>query len=236
MFWVDLLNNIFPVISIVAILAVLAAAAAHYLILGPRSPELAGQKRDVRRFSRLEIVIHAVTLLSFITLAVTGFTATIFLGVVLTGWLRLAHILAAVLFALGLAAITLRWAEDCRFQLCDWIWAKKCGGYLSGDQDVPADRFNGGQKAFFWATAVLSILIMLSGLAMMFPFLGMQMHQVFQLVHRYCSLFAAIFVIVHIYLGTLANPGTWQVILSGYVSLHWAKHHHPLWWNRLDKS
>lgn len=236
MFLVNLLNSIFPIVSVIGILAVSAAAVAHYLIFGPKSPELAKEKRDIRRFSRLEIFIHAITLLSFIILAVTGFIATIFTDAALTGWLRLAHIIAAVFFALGLAAIAIRWAEDCRFLLCDWEWAKKFGGYLGTDQDVPADRFNGGQKAFFWAIAVLGILIILSALAMMFPLFSIQMHQVFYLVHRYCSLFATMFVIMHIYFGTIANPGTWQAIFSGYVSFHWAKHHHQLWWKRLDKS
>ena len=236
MFLIDLLNNIFPTVSVIGILLVPAVAILHYLVFGPKSLELAKEKRDLRRFSKFEIFIHAITLLSFITLAVTGFVASIFLDATLTSWLRLTHIAAAVFFALGLAAIVLRWAEDCRFLLCDWQWAKKFGGYLGGDQDVPADRFNGGQKAFFWAIAILAIMIILSGLAIMFTVLGAQLHSLFYLVHRYCSLFAAMFVIIHIYLGTVANPGTWRSIFFGYVSFKWAKHHHPQWRDRLDKS
>jgi formate dehydrogenase subunit gamma len=41
-------------------------------------------------------------------------------------------------------------------------------------------------------------------------------------------------VISHIYLATLANPGTLQVMISGKVGKTWARHHHPLWWQELQ--
>jgi formate dehydrogenase subunit gamma len=233
--WIDLLDKIFPIVSLVGIAAVVAAAIGHYLLFGPRHPELAKDKRDLRRFSFWERVIHIVTLLSFLTLAVTGFAAVIYLEP-LGGWLWIVHLVAAPVFAVGVAAIALRWAEDCRLQSYDWEWAKQFGGYLGSDKDAPAGRFNGGQKVFFWAVLLLGLASILSGLVRMFPIFDANIQEIFLQVHRYSGLFLVMAVIAHIYLGTLANPGTWLVIIWGYVSSRWAKHHHPIWWERISKS
>jgi cytochrome b subunit of formate dehydrogenase len=37
-------------------------------------------------------------------------------------------------------------------------------------------------------------------------------------------------VLGHAYLGTIANPGTWRVLVDGYVTREWAQHHHPYWY------
>ena len=236
MYWVALLDKIFRTVSLVGITAVVVIAIGHYLLFGPRHPELARDKRNLRRFSLAERFIHAATLLSFFTLAVTGFVTAICLGKPLSGWLWIVHLVAAPVFAVGLAAIALRWAEDCRFESYDRQWAKQFGGYLGGDRDVPAGRFNGGQKAYFWAIILLGLVSILSGLVRMFPLFDANIQEISYQVHRYSNLFLVMAVIAHIYLGTLANPGTWRVIISGYVSSRWARHHHPIWWERISSS
>ncbi len=40
-------------------------------------------------------------------------------------------------------------------------------------------------------------------------------------------------VVAHAYLGTIANPGTWRVLVDGYVTRKWAEHHHPLWYQAI---
>ena len=35
--------------------------------------------------------------------------------------------------------------------------------------------------------------------------------------------------VVHLYLGSIANPGTLTSIFSGRVTPTWARHHHPNW-------
>ena len=39
-----------------------------------------------------------------------------------------------------------------------------------------------------------------------------------------------------IYLGTVANPGTWRVLVDGSVTREWAKHHHPNWFHKLKEQ
>ena len=40
-------------------------------------------------------------------------------------------------------------------------------------------------------------------------------------------------VLAHAYLGTIANPGTWRVLIDGYVTKVWAEHHHPIWYRKI---
>ena len=40
-------------------------------------------------------------------------------------------------------------------------------------------------------------------------------------------------VLAHAYLGTVANPGTWRVLVDGSVTRAWAEHHHPNWFRAL---
>jgi formate dehydrogenase subunit gamma len=70
----------------------------------------------------------------------------------------------------------------------------------------------------------------------MFPVIFSSCQEIIYLIHRYSSLLLVIFVIVHIYLGTLANPGTWQVLLTGKVSARWAYLHHSLWQHKAQNG
>jgi formate dehydrogenase subunit gamma len=229
MILVELLNKYFRELSMAGMAAVVLAIIGHRILFGVHYPGLNKDEKDIKRFSLWERFIHLITMLSFLTLAVTGFVAVIWYGTALSGWLRFTHIASAVVFAVGFITITLRWAEDCRFAACDWQWAKGFGGYLGGHGEVPAGRFNGGQKGFFWAILCLGVLCILSGVLRMFPVILPQYQQVTYLVHRYSSLLLVLTVLAHIYLGTFANPGTWQVLLTGKVSARWAYLHHLLW-------
>lgn len=225
----------FGTLSIIGIAAAVLAPAGHYLLFGPKHKECASETRHVRRMSVLERLIHVLTLISFLTLAATGFVAAICWGR-LHGWGMLIHLIVAPIFAIGVTACALRWAEASCFAPCDWQWVKKFGGYLGDRGHVPADRFNAGQKMFFWSVLGLGLVVISSGLIRAFPALCPASQGCIYAAHRYSALLLVMAVLVHIYLGTVANPGTWRAMLSGYVSSNWAKHHHPLWWERLDKD
>jgi len=221
----------FRLISIIGIVGAVAACMLHYVAIGRRrwKPD----KRDVAsvyRFSISERLIHALSILAFLTLAATGFWTVIALDRSLEGWLWIIHAAAGAIFAAAVVLMTLVWAMDCRFAGYDWTWIKRCGGYLGGNMYIPADRFNAGQKAYFWSIVLIGLTVLLSGLGRMAPVFGDTIQEVIYQVHRYGTLLFVMSVVVHLYLGTLANPGTvWSIIL-GRVSVEWAAHHHPLWW------
>lgn len=221
--------NLFQIISTLGILGTAGAMAVHYKLFGPKHPEIADDECTIKRFSSGERLMHLMTLAGFVTLALTGFASALCMGKALEGWLRVWHIAAAIVFMVGLGCMAMRWAEDSRFADYDWDWAKKFGGYLGGDVHTDAGRFNGGQKAFFWAICGLAILIILSGLGRAVPVFDEQIQRILYEVHRYASLMAVMAVIVHMYLGSIANPGTLRSIFTGFVSRRWAEHHHSVW-------
>lgn len=222
----------FRLVSIVVLALAALAAAVHYLAFGPRPRQAAGAKREVRRFSLWVVVVHGVLLLSFVVLAATGGAAAA-MGKPLRGWLLFAHCAAAPLFSAALTLTTLAWLGACLFEEHDWVWAKHLGGYLGGRQDLPAGRFNAGQKAFFWGIAALGLVGVLSGLGRIVPVLGAAGQAALYDVHRAVALLLLVVFLVHCYLATIANPGTLLAMVCGRVSADWAAYHHPLWRQRV---
>ena len=47
--------------------------------------------------------------------------------------------------------------------------------------------------------------------------------------HYLCALGSGLLLIVHVYLGLVAFPGTARGMIDGKVSQQWAELHHPLW-------
>ena len=211
------------------------AALAHCVVFGPRRVDTSAGERPLRRFSVWERLVHLLTMVSFLVLAATGAGASIGYEIRLTGWWWVVHVAAAPVFALSFTALVLTWAHDCRFARHDWDWAKQFGGYLRSGRaghgiQVPAARFNCGQKEFFWGVAVLALAVVVSGLLLAVPLFGERVQAALFLAHRYAAMLCVVFVIAHFYLATAANPGTLWSIFSGKVDANWARHHHPLWW------
>jgi len=226
----------FRLISIIAFLCTVIGLGLYHVILRSRHISHEKEPLDVPRFSLLERCVHAVAILSLITLGFTGFVSVVVFGSPLRGWLWLAHFMAAPLFAIALAIIALIWEEDGRFEDHDWKWARHLGGYLWKRHDLPAARFNAGQKAYFWFVGLCSILVILSGVERLYPIFGSAGQAVVFDIHRYSALVLVLAVITHFYLGTLANPGTLWAMISGDVGSNWAKRHHPIWWERMTKG
>lgn len=216
----------FRIITLIGIGATLVAIAGHFTLFGPKRVEKG--RRTVRRFGFLEILVHALTVVSFLTLCATGLWA-VYGGDPLRGKLWVLHVAVGPVFILGLSVLMLSWARDCGFEACDWAWAKKCGGYLWGDKHAPAGRFNAGQKGYFWVVGALGLVTLVTGLGRVAPMLGATGQEMVLWVHRLASLCFVLAGIAHLYLGTLANPGTLGAMLTGKVTAQWAKDHHPLW-------
>jgi formate dehydrogenase subunit gamma len=226
----------FRTISVIAFLATVAGIGLYHAILRSRHIVHVKEGRGVHRFSLFERCLHAAAMLSLTALAFTGFVSIIIFGSHLRGWLWLVHYATGPVFAVAIALIALVWAEDVHFEYHDWKWISYLGGYLWKMEELPAGRFNAGQKAYLWSVSLLSILVVVSGVGRMFPVLGPEGQEIILEAHRYSGLILVLAVIGHLYLGTLANPGTLWAMISGYVGSHWAKHHHPLWWERIHKG
>ena len=143
-----------------------------------------------------------------------------------------------VLFAGSMALMFLMWAKEMRIRDLDRAWLKSMKHYAVHDKDKvpPAGKYNGGQKLFFWSMAVFGIAYLVTGIPLWMPggalglgpFYGGVVNAM-RLVHYVTTVFGGLLLIVHVYLGTIAYPGTFGGMLHGSVSRAWAKLHHPLW-------
>jgi formate dehydrogenase subunit gamma len=115
-------------------------------------------------------------------------------------------------------------------------FGKQGGGFLHDNgENPPARKFNAGQKFVFWGVTVGGLLLLLaSGLSLMFPFywLGYGGTQTAQIVHACLALRLIALIFGHIYIGTVGMEGAFDAMWSGRVDRNWAKEHHSLWYER----
>ncbi len=185
-----------------------------------------------------ERVVHWVLAISCLLLVVTG------LGLLYKSWaiipalfggalaLKKVHDFSAWVFMISLIPTFFMWLRDCSgIDKDDVEWFKVVGGYLTRKPvHLNMGKFNPGQKAFYWWVILGGILMSLSGLALMYPdSVSFNIVRLSGAVHVGTFITLALFILVHIYLGTIGNPGSVSAILSGRVNRSWAKVHRPKW-------
>ncbi len=229
---------VFRPLVIGSLIAVFVVFIMHYVVWGPK--RLAGSHLStVKRFSPGETVAHFLVMFSFLLLAITGMTGIIGPGVNMSTSLGgdsflILHYIAAAIFMCGLVTLGMLWVHDCLFNKDDMEWLRGAGGYFGYKGQTPADRFNGGQKAFYWFVGILGIILMITGYMRLFPVQSRTTQQAAYMIHDAAALILILAVLIHGYLGTAANPGSWQAVFSGWVTEEWAKTHHPNWKYELE--
>jgi formate dehydrogenase subunit gamma len=202
------------------------------------------RRGDVQRFTFVERLVHWAVGLSFLFLLLTGLAFShprLFWLTTLAGGgatARVLHPWAGVLFTISAVAMALLWARDMRVTTEDRAWLKAIRHYATHDRErvPPAGKYNGGQKLFFWAMAGLAVVYVVSGIPMWMPagllglgpFYGTTVNAM-RLVHYLATVGGGLLLIVHVYLGTVAYPGTLGAMLHGSVTRAWARLHHPAW-------
>ena len=193
---------------------------------------------ELNRFSYLERVVHWVVGISFVVLLLTGlalsYPALFWMTFLLGGGpaARALHPWIGLVFAAGLSVMFLLWLRDMFFEARDWQWMKAVKHYARHERDkVPAaGKYNGGQKMFFWIQSMLGVVFLVSGVPLWLPeSFGSGLLTTMRLLHYLATLAGGLLLIVHVYLGTVAYPGTARGMLYGTVTREWAKLHHPLW-------
>ena len=192
----------------------------------------------LHRFSYVERVVHWVVGISFVVLLLTGlalaypalFWMTVFLGGGPAA--RALHPWIGLVFAVGMVFMFVLWLHDMFLGNHDWKWLRAVNHYARHERDkVPAaGKYNAGQKMFFWIQCILGIVFLVSGIPLWLPeAFGSGLLVTMRLLHYLATLAGGLLLIVHVYLGTVAYPGTVRGMLYGTVTREWAKLHHPLW-------
>jgi len=145
--------------------------------------------------------------------------------------MKLFHNLCGLLFAVSFLPALLIWGKDTLFiNKEDIEWFKVMGGYLWEVENVPeAGKFNSGQKVFFIALLFVWLIMVGTGIFMWFPVLGPFLTRWLYVLHVLGVLILGSFLVIHFYLGTYGNPGTFQVMGHGYVTKAWCRKHRPNW-------
>ncbi len=228
-----------PIVSI-GIILVLFLITFHYHSYGPKHIRFVPDSGEVLRFTIVERGVHLFRLISFIILSITGlimaFNATEWQILLFSSpkQMLLIHIWAGVVFIITTIIGIKLWIKDAIFASYDIQWVRHIGGYLGYKGKVASDRFNAGQKMFYWYTTIFGILISISGVILTFKeFFPISWICITSTFHNLIGFIMLAGVLSHAYLGTIANPGTWRVLVDGYVTKLWAIHHHPIWFEKL---
>ncbi|HUW38944.1 MAG TPA: formate dehydrogenase subunit gamma [Rhodocyclaceae bacterium] len=222
---------------------VFGAIVAFYALRGPVKLKEARSGRLIERFTGVERIAHWSMAISFVILALSGLTMLfgrhlllpvlghgLFSGLAVLG--KNLHNFVGPLFLLSIAVSFLIFVRDNLWNAVDALWLRKLGGLLSGEH-VPAERFNLGEKAWFWlGLVVLGFAASLSGLVLDFPNFeqGRAIMQWANIVHVAAALLFICLAMGHIYIGSIGTEGALEGMRDGYVDEVWAKEHHELWY------
>ncbi|MDW7772152.1 MAG: formate dehydrogenase subunit gamma [Desulfobulbaceae bacterium] len=196
----------------------------------------------VRKSSGGEILNHWVLAISCILLIVTGF-AFLFhmegLGSVFGGFetMKTIHNWTGVVFSVSLLLSMFFYLGDSlKYDADDRQWFKVAGGYLSKKVKVPPmGKHNPGQKLYYLAILLAGIAIGLSGFGIWLLKENTTIMLLSHIVHNVAFIIFVIAVPVHIYLSTLGNPGTLQIMVNGKVPLSLARKRYPKWVQAMGK-
>jgi formate dehydrogenase subunit gamma len=165
-----------------------------------------------------------------------SFLAAMFGGHFITKYV---HNFSGLLFAVsGLFTLVMWFKEGAIFTDDDIKWFMKGGGYLFAKEGIPDQgRFNAGQKLYFVLKATTWVLLSATGVIMWFPYvLGRTLVTLCYPLHIACVAIVAGSVIIHIFLGSLGNPGTIQAMITGKCTRAWARFHHAKWLKEYDQK
>jgi len=196
----------------------------------------------VRKSSVGEVINHWVLAGSCILLMISGY-AFLFhidgISSIFGGYeaMKTVHNYLGVVFCLSLLVTTVHYLKDAfEYDADDLQWFKVAGGYLSHKVKVPPmGKYNPGQKLYYLGILGAGIAIAISGFAIWFMKDNATVMLVSHLVHNIAFCVFAIAVPVHIYLSTLANPGTFQIMVNGMLPLSDARKKYPKWIKAVGK-
>ena len=228
---------------------VLGLCVLFYLWKGTIKLRTAETGRKLRLFTGLERSVHWTVAISFSILAVSGlvmlFGKQVLLPVIghqLFAWLTIVlknlHNFIGPVFALAIIVMFFTFLKHNWLKLHDFTWLARGGGLSSGAH-IPSDKFNAGEKVWFWFGLLLfGTVVSASGLVLNFPNFeqGRAVMQLANVVHVVATVLMMSMALGHIYMGTVGMQGAFNAMKSGYVDEAWAKEHHEYWFNEVKNT
>ena len=216
-------------------------------------------ERFVHWMTAISFLILALTGLNllfgrYVLLPVIG--KELFASITMAG--KLAHDYLGFAFMIGIALMFVIWVRHNIPSREDLKWLAKGGGMVGGGHPS-ARKFNAGQKLIFWSVVLGGLSLSLSGLQLIFPFTFSFFNDTFSLLntlglglptdltpmaeqqlatvwHGSMAVFLIAVIIAHIYIGTVGMEGAFEAMGTGHVDLNWAREHHDLWVEELERK
>jgi len=212
--------------------------------------------RKIKRWGWFDRLVHWITAISFIALAVTGISMLIGKNLLIpvlgkagfAAWAQFslqAHNVLGPVFAVGITLMIVMWIWYNFPTRVDMAWLKSAGGMFSKSSHPSAGRMNAGEKIWFWLLATVGVVVCLTGLAMVAPVYDIALPawanslpwisgtradmQQANLLHGGLAIVWTAIALGHIYIGTAGTEGAFEGMATGYVSEEWAVQHHDLW-------
>ena len=209
------------------------------------SPPQTASSGEIERYTFRERVMHWITGLTYLYCLATGLAFysphLYWLAFVLGGGAtsRFWHPIVGIMFLMGTLWMQNLWRRDMEIKETDRRWLDRVENYVTNrDELLPLqERFNAGQKLFYWLMFYGALLLLFSGFFLWVPeYIPRQaawIRPLMVLIHEIAALATIGGFIIHIYMGVFFVPGSMQAITTGWVSRAWAKTHHRLWYIRV---
>lgn len=247
--WRALRNGTFSVVAGWALVAMMLLIGGFYAWRGTVQLHEAPTGRMMDRFTLLERMSHWGTAISFSVLAISGlilaFGKTLLIPVIgftIFSWLAILsknlHNFLGPLFIISCVITFVMFVRHNVPKAVDFKWIASFGGLISG-KHVPSEKFNAGEKIWFWGgLMLLGLVVGASGLVLNFPNFGQTraIMQLANLVHLTGATLFMLGALGHIYMGTIGMAGAFDAMKTGQVDEAWAKEHHDIWYEQQIKA
>jgi formate dehydrogenase subunit gamma len=187
-------------------------------------------------------VIHWAVANTFLLCLITGLPV----WTPVFGWLgplvgglsvcRLVHPIAGLAFAAASLAMAVQWWGDMKMTKEErgWVGPKLLEYLRDAANHDRIGKYNGGQKVYFYTTKLAALGLLVSGVVLWYPASFAPWLRVVAIVlHNLTFILFAVSLVFHIYLASVAEPGTFNSMTRGTVSKAWARIHHPKWYREL---
>ena len=198
--------------------------------------------KDLQRYTAEERANHWIVGICFILLALSGlafFHPAFYPLVQLFGggvWARILHPIIGWLMMIGFVLMYFRFKSLNRMEPADREWLDRVGEMMDGnDHNLPEQgKYNGGQKAMFWAMSVCMLLLFVSGIILWRAYFSFPVDVVRlgAVVHAAIAAIMIAMIFVHVY-AALWVRGTVRAMVYGTVTRAWAKQHHRAWYRQV---
>ncbi len=227
---------------------VLVAIVLFRLVRGKIRLKAGRSDQRIKRFSVVQRSVHWTVAITFVILGLTGcvllfgrFVLIPLFGNEAFSYLAIAskriHDFVGPVFGVALLLQFFLFVRGNGPRLKeDIMWVLKGGGLLGAH--ASSHRYNAGEKSWFWLAMLGGAVVVASGLLLDFPIFGQDraMMTFAHVVHSVAAVLILAASFGHIYMGTVAMEGAFEVMATGYCDANWAHEHHDLWYEEVAST